>query len=83
MFLIVFNLLKLGKNESQKNVLANLLKENKEELEKNLNEIIAKFKQDNKKLIEKFENKCFESKYLELIVEKWKFEFISCFNEIL
>ncbi len=60
-----------------------LYEENKEELESNLLLIKEKFYQDIQTLLIKFEQRCFDSKYLELIVEKWKLDFISSFAEVI
>jgi len=76
-------LIKNSGNESQKTALSILLEENKEELEIGLKSIMTTFNEDIQLYIERFEGKCFDSKYLELIVEKWKFDFISHLSGVL
>lgn len=52
-------------------------------MEESIKLINEKFKEDIEILINKFEKRCFDSKYLELIVEKWKYDFISALSEII
>lgn len=66
-------------NDVQKSAFNILVEENKEELERTIEDLNEVFDHQLRTSIESFKANCFKSEFLDLTIEKWKFEII---NEI-